>query len=45
MVLFLPSKQAGACLDFLKNAGEKAYLVGEVIKGKKGIEYSPGLNS
>lgn len=43
MVLFLSSKQAGACLDFLKKAGEKAYLVGKVVKGEKGIEYSPGL--
>jgi len=40
MVLFLPSKQAESCLDLLKNAGEKAYLVGRVVKGEKGLEYS-----
>ncbi|HBY03919.1 MAG TPA: phosphoribosylformylglycinamidine cyclo-ligase [Desulfotomaculum sp.] len=44
LVFFLPSKQAGACLDFLKDTGEKAYLIGQAVKGEKGIEYSPGLN-
>ena len=45
MVLFLPSEQAGSCLDFLKKAGEKAYLVGEVVQGEKVVEYLSGLHS
>ncbi|HAU32471.1 MAG: Phosphoribosylformylglycinamidine cyclo-ligase [Desulfotomaculum sp. 46_296] len=44
LVLFLPSKQAGACLDFLKKTDETAYLVGQVVKGEKGIEFT-SLNS
>jgi len=40
MVLILPATQAGDCLDFLKKADEKAYLIGQVVKGEKGIEYT-----
>jgi phosphoribosylformylglycinamidine cyclo-ligase len=39
MVLAVPAKQADAVLKRAKKLGEKAYFIGEVIKGKQVVKY------
>lgn len=39
MVLAVPAKQADAVMKRAKKLGEKAYLIGEVIKGKQVVKY------
>ena len=38
MILAIPAAQAQQALDILKQAGEAAYQVGEVVKGDEGVE-------
>jgi len=39
MVLAVPAKQAGAVIKKAKKLGEKAYLIGEIVKGKQVVKY------
>jgi len=41
MVLAVPAKQADAVIKKAKKLGEKAYLIGEIVKGKQGVRYVP----
>ena len=38
MILALPAAQAGLALSVLKEAGETAYQIGEVVSGEAGVE-------
>ena len=38
MILALPAAQAEQALSLLTEAGEKAYLVGQVVEGNSGVE-------
>ena len=38
MVLAIPAGQADQALDLLKEAGEEAYPIGEVVSGDGGVE-------
>jgi len=38
MILALPAAQAGLALSVLKEAGETAYQIGEVVAGEAGVE-------
>jgi phosphoribosylformylglycinamidine cyclo-ligase len=40
MVLAVPAKQAEAVMKRAKKLGEKAYLIGEVVKGKQVVKYA-----
>jgi phosphoribosylformylglycinamidine cyclo-ligase len=39
MVLAVPSKQADAVMKKATKLGEKAYRIGEIVKGKTGVKY------
>ena len=39
MVLAVPAKQADAVIKKANKLGEKAYLIGEIVKGKPGVKY------
>ena len=39
MVLAVPAKQADAVMKRAKKLGEKAYLIGEIVKGKQIVRY------
>jgi phosphoribosylformylglycinamidine cyclo-ligase len=39
MVLAVPKKQADAIMKKAAKLGEKAYLIGEIVKGKQGVKY------
>jgi phosphoribosylformylglycinamidine cyclo-ligase len=41
MVLAVPAKQADTVIKKAKKLGEKAYLIGEIVKGKQGVRYVP----
>ena len=38
MILAVPKDQAGAAVDLLSRIGERAYVVGSVVKGDAGVE-------
>ena len=38
MILAVPKDQAGAAVDLLTRIGERAYVVGSVVKGNAGVE-------
>ena len=38
MILALPAAQAGQALSVLKEAGETAYQIGQVVSGEAGVE-------
>ena len=38
MILAVPKDQAGAAVDLLSRIGERAYVVGSVVKGNAGVE-------
>jgi phosphoribosylformylglycinamidine cyclo-ligase len=40
MILAVPAKQADAVMKKAKKLGEKAYHIGEVVKGKQIVKYS-----
>lgn len=40
MVLAVPAKQAGAVMKKAKKLGEKAFLIGEIVKGKQIVKYA-----
>ena len=40
MVLAVPAKQAGAVMKRAKKLGEKAFLIGEIVKGKQIVKYA-----
>jgi phosphoribosylformylglycinamidine cyclo-ligase len=42
MVLAVPKKQAEAIVKKAAKLGEKAYVVGEIVKGKQGVKYIEG---
>ncbi len=39
MILAVPAKQAEAIIKKAKKLGEKAYLIGEVVKGRQSVKY------
>jgi phosphoribosylformylglycinamidine cyclo-ligase len=39
MVLVVPARQAGAVMKRAKRLGEKAYQIGEIVKGKQVVKY------
>lgn len=39
MVMAVEKSEASAIIDFLKNSGEKAFIIGEVIKGEAGVVF------
>jgi len=39
MVLAVPEKQADMVMKKARKLGEKAYLIGEIVKGKQGVKY------
>jgi phosphoribosylformylglycinamidine cyclo-ligase len=39
MVLAVPKKQAEAVMKKAAKLGEKAYLIGEIVKGKQVVKY------
>jgi phosphoribosylformylglycinamidine cyclo-ligase len=39
MVLAIPAKQADAVIKKAKKLGEKAYLIGEIVKGRQVVKY------
>jgi phosphoribosylformylglycinamidine cyclo-ligase len=42
MVLAVPKKQAEAVVKKAEKLGDKAYLIGEIAKGKQGVKYIEG---
>jgi phosphoribosylformylglycinamidine cyclo-ligase len=40
MILAVPAKQAEAVIKKARKLGEKAYLIGEIVKGKQVVKYS-----
>jgi phosphoribosylformylglycinamidine cyclo-ligase len=39
MILVVPGKQAGAVMKRAEKLGEKAYLIGEIVKGRQTVKY------
>lgn len=39
LVAVVPGVEAGAVMDYLAAAGEKSYLIGEVVEGKREVNY------
>jgi phosphoribosylformylglycinamidine cyclo-ligase len=42
MILAVPAKQAEAVMKKAAKLGEKAYLIGEIVKGKQSVKYVEG---
>ena len=40
MILVVPAKQAGGVMKKARKLGEKAYLIGEIAKGKQSVKYA-----
>ena len=38
LVVAIPREQVGDALDLLAKAGERAYVIGSVVKGGSGVE-------
>jgi phosphoribosylformylglycinamidine cyclo-ligase len=39
MILVVPAKQADGVMKKARKLGEKAYLIGEIVKGKQVVKY------